>query len=143
MVEDAKIADLDEIYSFRINRDFKVSDDVRFYEKVELEQWLTDPDSNIILIIRVDKTIAGFLYCNILSHHWALLDGLFVRPEMRSNGYGRILLNVLIERLQKRGVKYLSTLADANAIELHGILEHYGFRPQKRYVWFDIFLKEI
>jgi GNAT superfamily N-acetyltransferase len=137
-VQDATLADVDAIYAFSVHPGFQVNEDIKFYDLAELEQWIADPATNIVLVIKTEKGIAGFAYCKLLSYCWALLDGFFIEPEMRQHGCGKMLLNTLVARLRERNIEYLSTLADAKESELHKALEHFAFRRQKTYVWYDM-----
>jgi len=119
---------------------FAVSDAIRFYEPDEVENWTSAGTDNIFLVAYVGQELAGFLYCKVMSWHWAMLDNLYVAPSHRAGGVGQALLQLLRAELTARDTKYLSTLADGNAERTCRFREQQRFAREKPYVWFELFL---
>lgn len=142
IVRRASLADIDAIYAYARCGSFAVSDQVLFYEKTELEKWVLSPYENILLVLDVGGSVCGFLFCKVMSCHWALLDNFYVPPERRGHSFGRRMLQGLQYILEARGIEYLSTLADSSDAWLQGYLAEFGLKRGKSYVWHEIFLKE-
>jgi len=142
-ISQATAADVDAIFAFGTSHsEFEVSAAIRFYEKAELAEWIGRPEDDVVLVARNASGIVGFLFCKLMSSHWALLDNFLVRPDVRRHGCGTAMLRSLCARLQRRGIEYLSTLADAAKPTLHETLEHLRFKRQRPYVWFDRILDD-
>jgi ribosomal protein S18 acetylase RimI-like enzyme len=136
--------DIDQLLSLgQSERGCTVSEQIRFYERTELVEWAARPEDNLLLVAKAKEpkeTITGFLFCKVISHHWALLDNFVVKSEFRKQGVGSAMLRALSDRLRGRGIEYLSTLVDVNDSELLEVLWRRGFQQQKQYIWFDLFL---
>jgi len=145
VVAQAIESDVNPVFSLGMTEpSFKVSDSIRFYERTELLEWVKHPGENILLVSRPvgGPQIVGFLFCKVISHHWAILDNFFVREEFRNRGCGKQLLVSLSARLRERGIEYLSTLADVSNTRLLEMLPRFGLTQQKTYGWFDAALKQ-
>lgn len=141
IIRDAEFTDIDAILTLGNDNAFAVSKHISFYERPELYEWIAERNNNIMLVAATSEQIAGFLYCKIMSCHWALLDNFYVHPNQRGHGYGRHLLLELNERLRKRGITYLSCLAIDDA-SLSAQLNKLGFCRTKSYAWYETFLDE-
>ena len=119
---------------------FSVSDRIRFYEKAELEEWIASPHDNILLVAESLEGIAGFLFCKVMSCHWAMLDNFYVRPEFRGHQYDVVMMQNLLNRLHKQEVSYLTTLTSLNQPALPRYLKRYGFQMATTYQWNELFL---
>jgi GNAT superfamily N-acetyltransferase len=121
---------------------FAVSEAIRFYEPEEVRDWIAAAKDNIFLVAYAGRELAGFLYCKVMSWHWAMMDNLYVRPEHRAEGVGQALLHALRRELESRGTKYISTLADGEAARTCRFLEQQGFSRGRPYVWYEVFLSK-
>lgn len=119
---------------------FAVSDQIKFYEEVELCEWIADPKHNIVLVLTLDGAVEGFLFCKLMSSHWALLDNLFVRRTAALHAGGATLLNALQDRLRVSGRSYLSILIRNDRPALVRIAGANGFVSRDVYQWMDRFL---
>ena len=143
MVREAALADVDMICQFgTADIAFAVSEKIRFYERQEIEEWIATRGDNLLLVVEYDAQIAGFLFCKIMSYHWAMLDNFYVSPKFRGQSLGKMMLYDLELRLKKRRVQYLSTLVEQNATKLSRYIRGHGFTPTTTYCWHEKFLGE-
>jgi GNAT superfamily N-acetyltransferase len=119
---------------------FSVSPQVPFYETQELVAWAGNPRDNVLLVSEVDGTVGGFLFCKIMSTHWALLDNFYVSPRLRKTGASDRLFERLMEELRARSIEYLSILVKEGEAALIRTCERRGFVQQQRYMWLDMFI---
>jgi GNAT superfamily N-acetyltransferase len=140
-VRDAIATDIDAIYSLgRSDKNFAVSEQIPFYEKEELQEWVDSPRDNILCVAESESTVVGFFFCKVMSCHWAILDNFYIAKEHRGDGGGWILLGALFTRLRARNIVYLTTLVEHDRTQLHELTKHYGFQQAKSYDWFELFL---
>lgn len=85
----------------------------------------------------------GFLFCKVMSIHWALLDNFYVLPSARGNGVGAALLDSLKQILIEREIKYLSALFREQDAETPSFFQKFGFQRQMEYLWMDVFLENL
>ncbi|WP_292367589.1 GNAT family N-acetyltransferase [Methanoregula sp. UBA64] len=141
VIRRATPADIDAVFAIGTAEPaFGVSSAIRFYERCELEEWVAAPKENILLVLEDEDGIAGFLFCKIMSSHWAYLDNFYLRPGNRGRGYGRLFMEALLARLKCQGIAYLSTLIDKEDTFLTGYVTTYGLESEKTYVWMDRFV---
>jgi GNAT superfamily N-acetyltransferase len=119
---------------------FRVSSQIRFYERSELEEWATDPEYNILLVLDDEGTLAGFLFCKVMSSHWAYLDNFYVAPPARGHAYGHMLLAALTEILREKQISYFSALVAETDSFLTGYSGKNGLESEKKYVWMEKFV---
>jgi len=129
--------DIEKVHAFGLSDfSFSVSNDVHFYEKEELLEWIHTPKQNILLIGTMDGGVVGFLYTHIISKLWGILDGLYVKPDLRGHGIGTKMYNTAYQELQSRGVEYISVQLDVNDSDSRGFILNKGFRTLKTYSWY-------
>ena len=117
-----------------------MSPEIPFYERDEVAAWISKPEENIFLIGEQDGAIAGFLFCKIMSVHWAMLDNIFVRPSCRRSGVGLSLVTALRRILEEKKIRYISLLTKESNQEAEAAAAKYGFRRQDGYAWWDLLL---
>ncbi|HEV7394964.1 MAG TPA: GNAT family N-acetyltransferase [Pyrinomonadaceae bacterium] len=120
---------------------FEVSEDVRFYELDELLSWIESPNENIVLVAETSGKLVGFLFCKVMSWHWAALDNFYIAPAFRGSFALIRLMDELRSILSEKGIYYLSTLVRSDDRKLLEICEKYGFKSEHSYVWLDKFLR--
>jgi ribosomal protein S18 acetylase RimI-like enzyme len=120
---------------------FGVSSQIRFYERQELAEWIAAPDDNILLVLDEDGEIRGFLFCKVMSSHWAYLDNFYVHPSCRGHGHGHLLMQALFNLIRERKIVYLSTLVAESDTFLSRYFEHSGLVTEKTYVWQERFVE--
>ena len=137
--EDAKA-----IFDIGINSQaFQVSDEVPFYEFDEVVAWLHSPMDNLFIVAEQGESLTGFLFCKVMSIHWALLDNFFVAPSARGMGTGTALLDSLKQILMEREIEYISALFREQDGDTLSFFQQSGFRRQQEYLWMDVFLDHI
>lgn len=140
-VRPATLGDVDVIFAIgRSDPAFAVSDAISFYERSELVEWVGDPSDNILLVAEYESAVVGFLFCKVMSHHWAMLDNFYVRPEHRGKRFGLALFQELLRGLRGRGVVYLSALASPDDPEVANVIRRLGLARTKGYDWYELFL---
>ncbi len=140
-VRDAGPEDVDAIVALgRGDEAFRVSEGIQFYEREELVEWVGSPRENILCVAVRGREVVGFLYCKVMSWHWAMLDNFYATPAVRGSGVGALMLEALLERLRRRGVAYLTTLVEVGRDTLAGRLEAWGFGRARSYDWFELLL---
>ena len=141
VVRSATLADLPAILAMGQGDDaFTVSDRIRFYEKAELEEWIASPKDNILLVANSSSDLAGFLFCKIMSYHWAMLDNFYIHPSFRGQNCDGFLMEELAIRLRQRGISYLTTLTAHDQPALARYIKRHGFRTANLYEWNELFL---
>jgi ribosomal protein S18 acetylase RimI-like enzyme len=141
VVRDATPADIPALLAMgHGDNTFMVSERIRFYEKAELEEWIASPANNILLVADSSESIAGFLFCKVMSYHWAMLDNFYIRPEFRGRQYDMPMMRELLDRLHLRGLSYLTTLTAIDHPALARYLKRFGFRTATIYQWNELFL---
>ena len=78
-----------------------------------------------------DKPV-GYISCHgqILLHHCGLvyeIQEMYVLPEYRSKGVGKILLNALLERLSNENYVLLEVASNMKRVDAHRFYEANGF----------------
>ena len=143
IVRDAAPADIPALLDMgHGDNAFTVSERIRFYEKPELEEWIASPATNILLVADSTDGIAGFLFCKVMSYHWAMLDNFYVRPMFRGHQYDVPMMRELLNRLHRQGLSYLTTLTAIEHPALARYLKRFGFRKAAVYQWNEMFLDE-
>jgi hypothetical protein len=143
VVSEASSKDIDDIVKIgSSDAAFAVSDVIRFYEKSELREWANKPDDNILLVARRNRDFAGFLFCKIMSSHWALLDNFYIVGHSRDGKCSVLLFEELKQRLMSRGISYLTTLIKKDANSLSRYVRKFGMKPVRQYTWHELFLAE-
>jgi len=141
-VRRATPADIDPLWGLGTAEPaFGVSPRIRFYERGELTEWIAAPDTNLLLVLDDGGEIAGFCFCKIMSSHWAYLDNFYVSPVSRGSGYGRLLMQGLLELLREKRIAYLSTLVAGSDGYLSGYFRQCGLVGDKPYIWLERFVE--
>lgn len=102
---------------------------------------LRDPTLGFFLLARVDEVVIGLAYVSV---NWALehsgrscwLEELYVLPEHRGHGIGRLLLRAAMRRARSLGCQAMDLEVDRGQARSQNLYEREGFRslPRVRFV---------
>ena len=112
---------------------------LRFYEKRLLALQL-HPQDFIHVGVRHDGELVGFAFARLLRGEFgrddavAVLDVLGVDPGSQERGYGRVLMDSLVDAMRRRGVRLMQSQADWTAFELLKYFASTGFELAPRLV---------
>jgi ribosomal protein S18 acetylase RimI-like enzyme len=106
----------------------------KWYSKSGLIQCIEQPRDDVQLIARVDSQLAGMCMTHVLQG-WALCDGLYVAPEFRKLGIGKMLLAKTVEQLKKKNIEEFSLLCDVENNEGLAFYKKVGFREGMKFIW--------
>jgi len=128
-IRKAEPKDLEEIYRLGLSEEgFAVSPRTRFYGKEYLKNWLKDSGDDILLVAKVDRVIAGFLFCTIMVGKWAMGENLVVAKGKRDRGIGTALQNECARRLKRKGIDYMGAwVRDGNQVVMKFLVKK-GFK---------------
>ena len=77
-----------------------------FYTKKELQEYLKSPKDNIFFVALKQDNLVGFIYANIISKDWCMLDIIAVDRKYRGEGVGTMLLDELEKRFKESGALF-------------------------------------
>lgn len=142
VIRDALVEDVDSIYRLgRSDGAFTVSDNIPFYERQELVEWIASPKDNILCVALQESSVVGFFFCKVMSYHWAMLDNFYVASDVRNGRVGRLMFEALLSRLRQKRIVYLTTLVETGRGSLERLLRRQGFRFSRSYGWHEFFLE--
>lgn len=117
--------------------EFNVNDvTVTFWPKKLLENAILSDD--VIVLIAEEETVVGFIIANY-SHGLkkAIIENVFVAPEMRGKGVGDKLLEEMLAALSDKGCEYIATLVPPSAQSAIKLYERAGFSQGETFLWLD------
>jgi ribosomal protein S18 acetylase RimI-like enzyme len=122
-----------EFYAFE-----KIEFDAGRSERL-LRELLADERKGRITILEDAGEIAGYLVMGFgfsLEFHGrnALIDELFVRPEMRERGLGRRAIEHALEMCREEGIRCVQLEADHFNVSAHEFYKRLGFRDHARHL---------
>jgi ribosomal protein S18 acetylase RimI-like enzyme len=113
----------------------------KWYSKEGIKEWIEHPLNDVLFAARVDGVLAGMSTTHIL-HGWAFCDGLYVSPDYRKLGIGRMLLEKTEERVKALHVGNLSLLCDTENTAGLALYEKVGFKEGLKFIWMYKNLKQ-
>ena len=125
----ATIKDFDHIY------DFVCGLENERFDKALLRQCydacLHTANTHYLLAVK-DNTPIGYISCHgqILLHHCGLvyeIQEMYVAPEYRSKGVGKILLDALLEKIANDNYVLLEVASNMKRVDAHRFYEANGF----------------
>ena len=125
----AILSDADIVYSFVCDLENEVFDKSTF--KALYEGNLAKPHHHYLLAIIDDKPV-GYISCHgqVLLHHCGLvyeIQEMYVLPECRSKGAGKVLLEALLSIIDKEDYKLLEVCSSFKRTDAHRFYEANGF----------------
>ena len=126
--------------SFCKIKNFKISNEILFYELKEIKHWVNTPKNNLLYGIFDQNKCYGFCFCKIMSNHWAIIDNFYIDPKYRKNNLGSNLQAYIEKKLKQKNIKYISRIVEEKTISTRIFLKKTGYTKRKKYIWFDKFL---
>ncbi len=128
-IRPAATKDFDAIYEFVCSLE-----DERF-DKALLRQCYEvclDTANTHYVMASIDDKPVGYISCHgqILLHHCGLvyeIQEMYVLPEYRSKGVGKILMDALMERIEKENYVLLEVASNMKRVDAHRFYEANGF----------------
>lgn len=119
---------------------FRVSESIPFYEESELIEWASNRQENILAVVELNEEVAGFLFCKVISHHWAMLDNFYLAPGARNTETAQRLRDWLFGELRTRKLSYLTCHIREDHESLLRLVRQLGFTQRNKYTWCELFI---
>jgi len=128
-IREANLSDVDSIYDFVCALENEVFDKAAFKSLYEAN--LGKAHHHYLLATVDDKPI-GYISCHgqILLHHCGLvyeIQEMYVLPEYRSRGVGKVLLDALLTQISNDNYVLLEVCSSFNRGDAHRFYEANGF----------------
>lgn len=125
----ANLKDFDAIYEFVCGLENERFDKALLKQCYEV--CLDTPNTHYLVATANDKPV-GYISCHgqILLHHCGLvyeIQEMYVLPEYRSRGIGKILLDALLEQISKENYVLLEVASNMKRVDAHRFYEANGF----------------
>ena len=125
-IERVKTTDAEEITELTIR-----SKDFWGYGKKQMEEWREELtitpkyiNENQVFKITKDESLIGFYAYSPMNPNIVKLNFLFVEPNFIGKGYGKILMNHFLNRIENDNFKIATLNADPNAEKFY---KNFGF----------------
>jgi N-acetylglutamate synthase-like GNAT family acetyltransferase len=140
MARYATSTDIRVIYELGTSTDeFKVSDQLIFYSKSELLEWVKDRRENVLMVLEKNGLVVGFTFCKIMSHRWALTETLYIHPDHRTLKSAEVLYMTALNELKSRGIEQISFVIRDDHRALIRLLKHKGSADDcGKYTWLNM-----
>ena len=133
-IEKANRTDANKITDLTIR-----SKDFWNYGAEQIAQWKDDLtitseyiDKNEVFKLSIEKEIIGFYAFNSENKSTVKLNFLFLEPNFIGKGYGKILLNDFLKRMNETDYEKVTLDADPNAEDQKG--KGYNFQYKRKYL---------
>lgn len=134
----ANLKNILQVYSLgKRTEELNFSGGMKFHDKSELIEFVKNPDTNILLVAKIDEDIVAFLYAKIVSKTWCILDNLAVEHKYRGRGIGHLLLNYFYKILKDKKISYVQVLEEIHHKKTRDFWKKQGFKEEKVFVWAD------
>ena len=125
----AALSDVDSAYEFIYSLEDEVFDKAMFTTLYENN---LNKEQHHYLLATVDDKPIGFISCHgqILLHHCGLvyeIQEMYVLPEYRSRGVGKVLLDALLARIKDDKYMLLEVCSSFKRADAHRFYEANGF----------------
>jgi ribosomal protein S18 acetylase RimI-like enzyme len=144
LIRQARLADLDTILAIGASElGFEVSEDVFFYPRKLLAQWLSRPHEDVLLVAEDSGTIMGFLFCSVKTST-VTIENLAVTPSGRRHGTAAALLAECFAILQAGhpNVDHVNALVREENPALE-FFTHQGFKVGHSFTWLTYSLTDV
>lgn len=125
----ATIDDFDSIYTFVCGLEETIFDKEAMRKCYDI---CLSGNNNFYFIAFENDTPIGYLSCHgqVLMHHCGMvyeIEELYVLPEYRSEGVGRLLLHTLERHLEGERYELLEVASNMRRVDAHRFYENNGF----------------
>lgn len=137
-------ADVEAIHVLGENvSEFSVNNETITFWPKDLLTHAVQSDDVLLLVAEDKNAIVGFVTINY-SHGLkkALIENIYVHPDMRGQGIGDQLLQKMFELLPDMGCEYVATLVPLDAKSAVSLYERSGFDRGESFLWLDKSLSE-
>ena len=136
----ATSTDIRVIYELGTSTDeFKVSEQLIFYTKSELLEWVKDRRENILMVLEKNGLVVGFTFSKLMSHRWALAETLYIHPDHRSLKSAEVLYMGALAELKSRGAEQISFIVRDDHKALIRLLKRKGGADDcGKYTWLNM-----
>jgi GNAT superfamily N-acetyltransferase len=119
--------------------EFKVSEQLVFYTKSELLEWVKDRRENVLMVLEKNGLVVGFTFSKVMSHRWALTETLYIHPDHRTLKSAEVLYMAALTELKSRGIKQISFIIRDDHKALIRLLKHKGGAEDcGKYTWLNM-----
>ena len=119
--------------------EFKVSEQLVFYTKSELLEWVKDRRENVLMVLEKNGLVVGFTFSKVMSHRWALTETLYIHPDHRTLKSAEVLYLGALSELKSRGVEQISFIIRDDHKALIRLLKHKGGAGDcGKYTWLNM-----
>lgn len=135
IITDADINDVPKLYEWgQENWELWGDDETKWFSQKSLADWITNPRDDILLVAKVDGTLAGLCFSNNMRS-WAYCAGLFVDKPYRKMGIARKLVNESLRRMSAMGLEENVFLVDERNTEGMKFYQKIQCKTGHRFVW--------
>lgn len=140
LIRDMLEADVPAVAALgRTAPELKTNDDDEFWSEELLKDWVAGDD--VMLVVEADGKVAGFMLTQIHAATKAgYLSDIAIDPELRGQGIGSRLLEMVLARLKERGIEYVYGLTKVENEKIHGLMRKFGFTQGNAFYWFEKYL---
>jgi ribosomal protein S18 acetylase RimI-like enzyme len=108
----------------------------RFYSKATLEEWITSPGPDLLLVSLRGSEVMGLLFCRIHRPRTAVLENIAVSDGVRNEGLASELFSVCCQELERRNVKSVTGIVRVGNPAME-FFRRLGFRPGNQFTWIE------
>ena len=99
------------------------------------------PPQGVLFILKVDEAVAGMGAIKKLSESVGELKSMFIRPEYRGNGYGKVMVSQLMEAGREFGCDTFRLDTSKFMVTAQHIYRQAGFQERDKYLGSDVSAK--
>jgi ribosomal protein S18 acetylase RimI-like enzyme len=141
IIRNPKKNELEKIYRLGCSlKEFTVSDEVRYYRREEVKEFVGKNKDNIFLVAVMGDQIIGSLFAKIISRHWCMMDSICVKENYQRKGIGNQLLEKLYAVLKKKNIHYVQAIVEQKNSKARNYYKKMGFEEGREFVWVEKFI---
>ena len=135
----ALLTDVAAIYALGKNvSEFSVNNETVTFWPQDLLVHAIESDDVLLLVAEDEAKIIGFLVVNYnYGLKKALVENIYVKPDMRGKSIGDQLLQKMFDLLPEMGCEYIATLVPLDATSAISLYVRSGFDRGESFLWLD------